>query len=271
MPLQLPPITPLSGTTAARPFARSIHAAAPGGGYAGFRLFNGDEPPTLSVKDQVAVTVAERIVERRLAPGARVPEQQIADEFGISKAPVSEALLQLEHVGLIESSSRRSAFVTRVGLDDFNELMEYRAPLTRVYLARFFDRHGAADRKFVRDNLQAMEALVDDDAASFAFSERGDRGSVYMALQAGNQRIARTIAAHSLQLLRYYHIGMQSLKERKHTLGVRRELVRALESRDRDAFLARCEQIQQLRFDETVAALHALATAAPADPPATAA
>jgi DNA-binding GntR family transcriptional regulator len=256
--VQLPPITPLTGTTA-RPFARSIHAAPQGTGYAAFRLFNGDEPPALSVKDQVAVTVAERIVERRLAPGARVPEQQIADEFGISKAPVSEALLQLEHVGLVESSSRRSAFVTRVAIEDFNELMEYRAPLACVYLARFFDRHGSADRKFIRENLQAMEATVDDDALSFAFSERGDRSSVYMALQAGNQRIARTIAAHSLQLLRYYHIGEQTLKQRRHTLAVRRELVRALEARDRDAFLARCEQIQQLRIEETLAALQAAA------------
>lgn len=265
--MQLPPITPLTGP-AARPFARSIHAAAPGSGYAAFRLFNGDEPPTLSVKDQVAVTVAERIVERRIPPGARVPEQQIADEFGISKAPVSEALLQLEHIGLIESSSRRSAFVTRIGIEDFNELMEYRAPLTRVYLAHFFDRHGAADRKFIREHLQAAEAMIEDDTLAFAFTERGDRCSVYMALQAGNQRIARTIAAHSLQLLRYYHVGAQTLKQRKHTMTARRELVRALEARDREAFLALSKQIQQLRIDETLAALSAGAPAAAADTPA---
>jgi DNA-binding GntR family transcriptional regulator len=255
--LQLPPITPLAGA-APRPFARSIHGAAAAANYAAFRLFAGDEPPTLSVKDQVAVAVAERIVERRLAPGQRVPEQQIADEFKVSKAPVSEALLQLEHVGLVESSTRRSAFVTRMSEEDFQELVELRAPLARVYLAHFFDRHGAADRKYFRDTVSAMESMLDDEALAFPFIERGDRASLYMAHQAGNRRIARTMSAYSLQFLRYLSLGLHPAAQRRQQLAGIRDLLRFMEAGDRAGFLARCERIMQFRVGETVAALRAI-------------
>src|SRR5215467_2016382 len=84
--MRLPPITP-DPPAPNRPFARTIHAPPAPTSYAAFRLFHGTEPPTLSIKDQVAVAVAERIIDGRLKPGERIPEQLISDEFHISKAP----------------------------------------------------------------------------------------------------------------------------------------------------------------------------------------
>ena len=70
--MRLPPITP-EAPAASRPLARSIRAPRTPTSYVAFRLFYGDEPPTLSIKDQVAVAVAERIIEGRFAPGGRIP------------------------------------------------------------------------------------------------------------------------------------------------------------------------------------------------------
>src|SRR5882672_2599978 len=147
--MRLPPITP-ELPAISRPFSRSLRTPRAPGSYAAFRLFHGEEPPTLSIKDQVAVTVAERIIEGRFAPGERIPEQLISDEFNVSKAPVSEALMLLEYAGLVESAARRSAYVPQMSVQDFADLVQFRAALASVSLPRYFDQHKPADREVMR-------------------------------------------------------------------------------------------------------------------------
>jgi DNA-binding GntR family transcriptional regulator len=234
--MQLPPIT-VDGPVGPKPLARSIYSPRLRKGYATYRLFHGEEPPTLSVKDQVAVAVAERVVEGRLAPGDRISEQSIADDLKTSKAPVSEALMLLEYTGLVESAARRSAYVTGVSTADFEELMECREALAGVFFPHFAQRYAAADRKVLHDYLEHMEELVSDDARTFDFIEVADRSILYIAAQAGNRRIARAMSPLSLQLLRYYPFGIRTPKQRRQVLGWWSEAIRALDARDDKRFL----------------------------------
>src|SRR5262249_5521701 len=213
-----------------RPFARTIHAPPAPTSYAAFRLFHGTEPPTLSIKDQVAVAVAERIIDGRLKPGERIPEQLISDEFHISKAPVSEALMLLEYAGLVESAARRSAYVPVVSAQDFAELREYRLALARVFLPRFFGVHQQTDRAILRAHVVELEKLAGQDDRAFEFVELIDRTTLYVASRAGNQRIARTIFSISLQVLRYFRLGSQTVKERRAVLAHYKRTISALDA-----------------------------------------
>lgn len=256
--MQLPPIT-ADSPLEARPFAQSIYSPKMRTAYAAYRLFHGEEPPTLSVKDQVAIAVAERVVEGRLKPGHRISEQSIADEFGTSKAPVSEALMLLEYTGLVESAARRSAYVTRMSAADFEELMECRAALAGVFFPRFAERYAPADRKVLHDYLDHMEELVSDDARTFEFIEVADRSLLYVAAQAGNRRIARAMSPLSLQLLRYCAVGLRSPKQRRQMLGWWAEAIRILDKRDVKEFVALATQSRGALMAEVLAALRALA------------
>jgi DNA-binding GntR family transcriptional regulator len=256
---QLPPITTTESPASDRPFARSIYSPRARASYATYRLFHGEEPPTLSVKDQVAVTVAERIVEQRLKPGQRISEQSIADEFNVSKAPVSEALMLLEYTGLVESAARRSAHVTRMSAADFEELIEYRAALAGVIFPRFIDRHTPVDRKVLRDYLDHMQELAPDDARAFEFVEVADRSLLYVAMQSGNRRIARAMSPLSLQLLRYYAIGVRTPKQRKQLLGWWTEAIRIFEAHDVNRFMALAAQSRGAIVADVLAALRAAA------------
>jgi DNA-binding GntR family transcriptional regulator len=256
--MELPPITPET-SAAARPFARSIYAPRARASYATYRLFHGEEPPTLSVKDQVAVTIAERIVEQRLKPGQRIAEQAIAEEFNVSKAPVSEALMLLEYNGLVESSARRSAQVARMSATDLQELMEYRFALLGAVMPRFVERHSPADRKLLRDYLDHMEELAPDDARGFEFAEVADRSIIYIAMQAGNRRIGRAISPLSLQLLRYLAVGTRTAHQRKELLAAWSELFRILDTRNAKRLMAHAAQTRDLIFAETLEGMQAAA------------
>jgi DNA-binding GntR family transcriptional regulator len=254
----LPPITneTLTETTAT---PRSLYSPRAGASYATFRLFHGEEPATLSVKDQIAVALAERIVEQRLAPGQRISEQSIADEFNVSKAPVSEALMLLQYTGLVESAARRSAHVARMSEADYLELVEYRVALVGVIFPRFVHAHSPADRKVLNDYLVHMAELVSDDAHAFEFAELADRSILYAAMRCGNRQIARAMSPLSLQLLRYYAIGIRTTRYRRQWLESLSAAMKILEMRDVKHFMALAAHTRDALSAEVLAALRAAA------------
>jgi DNA-binding GntR family transcriptional regulator len=77
-----------------------------------FRLFADQDEPTLTVSEQIASRVGERILSGQLAPGVRIGEQELADEFKVSRGPVRDALRILEREGLATLLARRGAIVT---------------------------------------------------------------------------------------------------------------------------------------------------------------
>jgi DNA-binding GntR family transcriptional regulator len=68
--------------------------------------------PTRSIYAQLR----QDIVTLRLRPGARLSENELAQRFGTSRAPVREALIRLVEDGLIEVRPQRGSFVSRISL-----------------------------------------------------------------------------------------------------------------------------------------------------------
>lgn len=67
-----------------------------------------------SVVDQVYTAIRERITSGSLARGARVHQEDLAEELGVSRTPVREALRRLAAEGLVEMRTNRGARVADV-------------------------------------------------------------------------------------------------------------------------------------------------------------
>ena len=67
-----------------------------------------------SVVDQVYAAIRERITSGSLARGARVHQEDLAEELGVSRTPVREALRRLAAEGLVEMRTNRGARVADV-------------------------------------------------------------------------------------------------------------------------------------------------------------
>src|SRR6185503_4537251 len=96
----------------------------------GFRVL---APPSLT--ESVAAELRDGISAGRLKPGDRLVEADLASQMGISRAPVREALRQLEFEGLVEGRARRGYVVRAISASELIELYELRVLLEPV-LAR---------------------------------------------------------------------------------------------------------------------------------------
>ena len=57
-----------------------------------------------TLRESITSAIREKILTGGLQPGCKLTEQKLAEEFGSSRAPIREALRQLEQEGLIEYS-----------------------------------------------------------------------------------------------------------------------------------------------------------------------
>ena len=85
-----------------------------------------------SLRDQVKDVVMQRILDGTYAPGDRIIELQLAQEFGTSQAPVREALRDLEAMRFIVSEAYRGARGRLVTVEELAETYPVRAALEEL-------------------------------------------------------------------------------------------------------------------------------------------
>lgn len=70
--------------------------------------------------------IKEMIVNRKLLPGRKIPQEKLASDLGISRTPLVNALKYLEHEKLIKSMPRRGYFVRLFGYEEMISIFELR-------------------------------------------------------------------------------------------------------------------------------------------------
>lgn len=69
------------------------------------------------------------ILEAELAPGARVTENELATQFGVSRTPIREALQRLDVEGLLEIRAKQGCFIRSVNMEEIDNYYSVRTAL----------------------------------------------------------------------------------------------------------------------------------------------
>jgi len=212
-----------------------------------FRLFADQDEPTLTVPEQIAARVGERILSTTLVPGARIGEQELADEFRVSRGPVRDALRILEREGLVTLLPRRGAIVTELSTTELQELMEIRAGLFEVAARKLMQSPNPQFVALMREGTKRLQALAQQDDDGDAYVETAHRLLIMVVRLTGNRRLQRMLTSISLQTLRYSKLGLASHKRRKESVGLWSKALRALEKGDADEVA----RLTRLRIEES--------------------
>jgi DNA-binding GntR family transcriptional regulator len=116
------------------------------------------DPPSASIhrtvlREEVKAVLLQRILSGHYAPGDRLVEIRIAEELGVSQAPVREALRDLESVRFVESAPFRGARVRQVSDAELIEVYPIRGALEEVAVRAAAKRMGG--------DVSALEAELD--------------------------------------------------------------------------------------------------------------
>lgn len=150
--------------------------------------------------------IEKRIVYLDLTPGLHLTEQEICDEFGISRSPVREAFRQLEAGGLVVRHARRGIRVKPMSEEDMHEIYACRIPLEGLAAASAANSATAEELDGLNAALDGMKkALKEKDVPRFfdhnvAFQHRLHKAS-------GNSMLVRILAVMEKQAIRYRYFA----------------------------------------------------------------
>lgn len=185
------------------------------------------------LREVVCETLREAIVNGVLKPGERLMEIQLAEELGVSRTPVREAIRKLELEGFVIMIPRRGTYVADLSIKDINEVFEVRTAL-EVLAA------GLAAERITEEELEQMERLL---VSIGEYIEKGDLEKIvevdstfhdilYQATR--NDRLVQIINNLREQLTRFRSISMAYPGRLKNTLEEHSRLVEALAARDHE-------------------------------------
>ena len=122
--------------------------------------------------EEVAELLRQRIFRRELEPGSWIDEVKLAQEYGISRTPLREALKVLAAEGLVTMKVRRGAYVTEVSEQDLAEVYHLLALLESDAAAVVAQRATEAELKELQKLHKELESAVKDRERFFAVNER---------------------------------------------------------------------------------------------------
>jgi DNA-binding GntR family transcriptional regulator len=115
----------------------------------------------LTLSQRVYDHLRGEIFEGRLEPGAELAEVALADQLGVSRGPIREAIGRLAAEGLVTMRPRRGTVVRSLSADEFLELYQVREALERMAVQLAVPQLTAEQL----EELQALNERMQDAAA----------------------------------------------------------------------------------------------------------
>ena len=207
------------------------------------------KPPKngISVREKTYESLKTAIFSGRYSPGERLGEEHLAQELGVSRTPVREALHKLEQDGLIEPMGGRGFCIPRDSRDEIEDLFEIRAVLEGYTLKLICER-------VTDEQIAMLEAILDkaDDALmrkriEEVFHWNTQFHDTLHDLVADKRRFHGMIVNMRKYVLRYRKDTLQYLGAAKRASDGHRQILLSLKLKDPEL----CERMMRIHIRQS--------------------
>ena len=188
------------------------------------------------LRDVVFETLRDAIITQVLKPGERLMEIQLADEMGVSRTPVREAIRKLELEGLVVMVPRKGAYVAGVSMKDIHEVYEVRAALEMLAVSlaaeRITDEElDALERQVLKESEAETSGNTDENTLdNIVYIDTTFHDIIYQA--AHNQRLVQFLNILQEQLQRFRAASLSRPGRSKTALEEHKQIIEALAERN---------------------------------------
>ena len=188
----------------------------------------------LPLRDVAFQKLRQAILRGELTPGQRLMEIQLAQQLGVSRTPVREAIRMLEQDGLATMIPRRGAVVSRISGQNLRDVLEVRLALEELAVQLSCVRMDESMfAKLIEANEKFAEMLQGDDIVKMAEADEHFHDIIYLA--SGNARLVQLEKQIREQMYRFRIEHLKEKSKRHQLIESHKEILDALRRRDADA------------------------------------
>jgi len=184
-----------------------------------------------SLKDRAYAVIKEAILSLKLKPGTPLVEHDLAQQLGISKTPVRDALQELEREGFVTRLLFKGTYVTEVTMKDLTEIFQLRAVLEGLAARLATLSFSSQELDQIAEHLTAAEAALAEGNLVLC-SEQGKKLHDAIISKAGNQRLILIIRNLDDHVQRFRALSDQISGRLNKSVVEHRRILAALRRQD---------------------------------------
>jgi len=183
------------------------------------------------LRELVLEAIRTAIMNGSLQPRERLMEIQLAEELGVSRTPVREALRKLELEGFIVMVPRKGAYVSDLTIKDIADVFEIRAALEGLAGALAAERITEEELdEMERLLVEKGEAIHQNDIEKLVEADTRFHEALYKASR--NERLTAIISNLREQIQRFRLTSLSVPGRRTDSLVEHRNILEAIQARD---------------------------------------
>lgn len=183
------------------------------------------------LREMVYESLREAINLCRLRPGERLMEIQLAEEMGVSRTPVREAIRKLELEGFVAMVPRKGAYVAGISLKDIVDVFEIRASLEALAAGLAAERITDEEMELLERSLvEISEFSTDENIKAIVDGDVNFHDIIYKASR--NHRLVQIITHLQEQIHRFRMTSLSQPGRTKIALDEHKSIVEAISDRN---------------------------------------
>lgn len=187
----------------------------------------------LPLRDVVFNTLRKAILTGELKPGERLMEIHLANQLGVSRTPIREAIRKLELEGLVIMIPRRGAEVAQITEKNLKDVLEVRRALDALCAELACERITEEEKAALKKACDEFEkATVTGDATTIAAADVALHDIIVAAT--GNQRLIQLVNNLSEQMYRYRFEYIKEEIEHNHLVDEHRMIYESIVRQDKE-------------------------------------
>lgn len=188
----------------------------------------------LPLRDEVFNTLRERILKGALKPGERLMEIHLADQLGVSRTPIREAIRMLELEGLVKMVPRKGAQVAKISREDLQDVLEVRKALDTLAVKLACERITEDEITKLKMAEEEFERVLKvGDTTQIAEADVAFHDVIQVASK--NKRLKSMISNLAERIYRYRFEYIKQQSDGGKTLVMEhREIIRCIEEKEVD-------------------------------------
>ncbi len=207
------------------------------------------------LREMVYEELKLQILTGGIVPGTRMMEVELAEEMGVSRTPIREAIRKLEKEGLVTIEPRRGAYASRISTEDMVEILEVRQDLEG--LAAFF-----AATRMSKENLEELKSIAEK------YNKAVEEGNMQDMIRfdtmfhrkivdsCNNKILVHMVEQLQEMVLRFRYIYYDNFRRAEHMPAEHRAILEAIadgdEEKAREAADVHIYRLKQLVIEEGV-------------------
>ena len=161
--------------------------------------------------DFIYSDILDRIISLKLSPGSKISENQICEEYNVSRSVIRHIFARLAQINFLTVYPQRGTYVNYIDLEYIRNALLIRLSIEKEILYRFMQKEDKSDIiTKMKENMKQQEKFYHENEYLIEFKELDEEFHNYIIMSVENNAILPLINDHLLHISRWRNVYIKS-------------------------------------------------------------